>query len=324
MKLSLSANLTLLLLLSSCALPPREAWNKIQLEGLLAYLRHPSTPARYPSAIADYEQVSPPPPSPNLESFIPTAPPVQEVAVRTYTRPLVTTQAPRTSDNIEQPTITPSKPTAVVKSSNSDKLLVAQSVPSLPGFVRSPYTSPPRLVDVKGAKAGATMICPYTQRPFLIPDDYTNAVITPGLVINHQPTIKPSVTPVPALEKHDPVVVTKKEIPATSSPAASIFNSAPVAPSNPPPVITSTTQPKVTPQTKPEVSEIPFGFNISGRPGFVHSPYAAKNQLVDVTGLPPGMEVKCPYTGKIFRVPGRDFTDPKGTILAAPEKIEKK
>lgn len=39
------------------------------------------------------------------------------------------------------------------------------------------------------------------------------------------------------------------------------------------------------------------------RPGFVQSPYGNPGQLVDVTGLPSGFEVKCPYTGKLFRVP---------------------
>uniref|UniRef100_UPI003783A550 hypothetical protein n=1 Tax=Prosthecobacter sp. TaxID=1965333 RepID=UPI003783A550 len=58
----------------------------------------------------------------------------------------------------------------------------------------------------------------------------------------------------------------------------------------------------VTPTTSPAV-ELPYGSSIAGRPGFVNSPYAAKHQLVDVTGLPVGMEVKCPYTGKLFRVP---------------------
>jgi hypothetical protein len=36
----------------------------------------------------------------------------------------------------------------------------------------------------------------------------------------------------------------------------------------------------------------------------VNSPYAGTYQLVDVTGLSPGQEVKCPYSGKAFRVPG--------------------
>ncbi|MCB1210712.1 MAG: hypothetical protein KDK97_15380, partial [Verrucomicrobiales bacterium] len=55
-----------------------------------------------------------------------------------------------------------------------------------------------------------------------------------------------------------------------------------------------------------EAATIPYGSAVAGRPGFVNSPYAAKHQLVDVTGLPVGMEVKCPYTGKLFRVPPQD------------------
>lgn len=62
--------------------------------------------------------------------------------------------------------------------------------------------------------------------------------------------------------------------------------------------------PSVAPTTPAApVAELPYGSPIAGRPGFVNSPFAAKHQLVDVTGLPVGMEVKCPYTGKLFRVP---------------------
>jgi beta-lactamase regulating signal transducer with metallopeptidase domain len=37
--------------------------------------------------------------------------------------------------------------------------------------------------------------------------------------------------------------------------------------------------------------------------GFVHSPFALDAGLIDVRGFPPGTEVKCPYTGKHFRIP---------------------
>lgn len=49
--------------------------------------------------------------------------------------------------------------------------------------------------------------------------------------------------------------------------------------------------------------DLPYGSPVAGRPGLVNSPYAGKMQLVDVTGLKPGQEVKCPYSGKLFRVP---------------------
>lgn len=39
------------------------------------------------------------------------------------------------------------------------------------------------------------------------------------------------------------------------------------------------------------------------KPGFVISPYAIYEEPIDVTGLPSGSEVKCPYTGRIFIVP---------------------
>ena len=87
------------------------------------------------------------------------------------------------------------------------------------------------------------------------------------------------------------------------------------APTKPAPIAT-------TPPAKAEAQDIPFGTPITGRPGFVNSPYAAKHQLVDVTGLPVGMEVKCPYTGKLFRVPPQGDAQGKSApqTLTSPDK----
>lgn len=296
--------------LSSCTLPPEQAWRKIREDGLIAYWSYEAGSQHSDRAVSGEG-------SSRASSGTPA--PValpSPVIAQSPTKP-----APVTND-ATRPEIT-----------GSAKPLTAQSIPSLPGFVRSPYTNPPRLVDVKGAIPGSTMVCPYTQRSFIIPSDYVNA---PGPMVaetNTKPS-KPKDKPALASENTrrstvaevpQPPKVNKSEKPVEPAPKK-VEPEKPVASvSAPPPSVPTIAPPPVTP--KP-VQDIPYGTAIGGRPGFVNSPFAAKHQLVDVTGLPTGMEVKCPYTGKLFRVPPQDVaaTKPAETEKpqpAAPEEPKK-
>lgn len=60
-------------------------------------------------------------------------------------------------------------------------------------------------------------------------------------------------------------------------------------------------QPKATPA---KAGEIPDAIPEPGKPGFFRSPFAPDQGLIDARGMPPGTEVRDPYTqGKIFRLP---------------------
>ncbi len=83
---------------------------------------------------------------------------------------------------------------------------------------------------------------------------------------------------------------------AVQTPRQPPANNPSVTPEQPPP-----TQPQTN--TPPKAGETPYGIKIPGRPGYVLSPFDKTAGQVDVTGMAPGTKVKCPYTGKVFKVP---------------------
>ncbi len=56
------------------------------------------------------------------------------------------------------------------------------------------------------------------------------------------------------------------------------------------------------PPAQTRLRDLPYGTPVPGKKGLVKSPWSEQG-FVDVTGMPPGIEAKCPYSGKVFLVP---------------------
>ena len=76
----------------------------------------------------------------------------------------------------------------------------------------------------------------------------------------------------------------------------------PEATESPGPVTTTRAASSVAPAQRPR-TDLPYGVPVPNKPGFVISPYSPNAGYVDIRGFSSGIEVKDPYTGKVFITP---------------------
>jgi hypothetical protein len=187
---------------------------------------------------------------------------------------------------------------------------VGEPVQGRPGYVYSPFTSDHRIVDVREFKSGEEVRCPITLKSFLVPDFNKTSGEQNGMVANKQ---KPAGSEVastdPAAGLGEISLTNPRGTKIPDQGTSPLLN--PDRPANQPPAAANAQ------------AELPFGRRVPGRPGFVYSPYASQYQLVDVAGIAPGVEVRCPYTSKLFRVP-QPLPEESGSKPAEPAKEQPK
>lgn len=258
-----------LFVLTSCELPPREAWRVIQHDGLIPYLaiewgKRPIPPYVRTSARAPSGRcvTCPVPRSAKAVAIAPAAPSTaiggmpRTTSAEHRNWSIASRYLDATGPSASRPPVSPGSPQAVASAASLPEVSRRAVIPSRPAPVRV-QDSPPKAKEPKTQPVAAAK---------------------PPAAAKPEPSAPPAAAPQPK--------------------TAASGGSAKPAPSE-----TPKTEPVPPPAPSAVTTELPYGVPVPGRPGLVNSPYAGKYQLVDVTGLAPGQEVKCPYSGKLFRVP---------------------
>lgn len=154
-----------------------------------------------------------------------------------------------------------------------------------------PYT-PPQTPYLTPAPAPAPAPPPtrYPSRSYAAPSP------PPYRVEEREEPTRPAPRPKP---RREPPAVTRIPVDEPPPPAR---NESPKSKSPPAPSVATKSNGTLAAPAKP-AEDLPYGTSVAGRPNMVNSPYAGKTQLVDVSGMTSGQTVKCPYTGKLFKVP---------------------
>jgi hypothetical protein len=184
--------------------------------------------------------------------------------------------------------------------------MTAKPVPGRSNQVYSPYARENQIVDITGMRPGQKARCPYTNRVFVIPglaeasvgeQNVASVADTPDVRALNSRTapkrempVKPKPTRV-AAPKPKPEPAPVPEIELDPEPAEPV----PAPKAAPEPV-----KEKPAPE-KPVADGSTPTASWSDKSGYVKSPYGG--HLVDVRGKSAGSAMRCPFSGKTFKVP---------------------
>lgn len=274
--------------LTACELPPRQAWRVIQTEGLIPYLGIEFGPRPVPAY-------------------------ARQPAVRQGPRSLAAAYAPSASS------IPVANRFLGVGGGNSAFPEKKLAVPGVYVVRTQPPAARPVAPAAAPAKPQTVAAKPVKTITLSAPKA---AIPKPAPPAESKPTGQP-----PAGEIAKAPAAKPAPSPPKPASAAAATPAKPVRAGDAIPVPNPRTQPQTAskdsaPKPPPtsdsgKADSLPFGTPVPGRPGLVNSPYAGKYQLVDVTGLNIGQEIKCPYSGKLFRVP--PAVQASNTIKSVPE-----
>lgn len=265
--------------LTSCSLPPSQAWRIVKTQGLFPYVSMELGKRPFPSGVTPLKRgihLVPGRGTPRVTS--PTSSTAwsasRPVGLGNAYLQLHTTQPTPQSVAVippkESSPVSPPQPVAAPTPVPAAAAAVPQRIPASVG-APTPPAAPQREV----ARSPSAPKPPTTST--VVPQPAPARA--PAPTVAESPKPKPSGIPLP------------KPAPPPSN-----------KPVQPPPGSAASSAPAPA-AAVPAPVEVPVATAIPGRPGFVNSPYAAKHQIVDVTGLKPGQEVKCPFSGRLFRIP---------------------